>query len=128
MRKLNLSDVFACSRLIRTLGLKNELRAIMEKSKSNNKGKVNGKDEDDSVDVEQVGIDAILAIMNAAANEGADTAAYALLGPIFEMEPQKVAEMPLDDLIGNLKKLASENDLSRFFTQAANLTTSHSLT
>lgn len=122
MRKLNLSDVFACSRLIKTLGLKNELRAIMGKHKNDN------KDKGGNVDVEQIGIDAILAIMNAAANEGADTAAYALLGPIFEMEPQKVAEMPLEDLILNLKQLAAENDLSRFFTQAANLTTSHSLT
>lgn len=116
MRKLNLSDVFACSRLIRALGLKDELRAIMEKNKGNN------------TDVEQVGIDAILAIMTAAANDGADTALYALLGPIFEMEPQEVAELPLDHLIEKFKTLAAENDLSRFFSQAAKLTTSHSLT
>lgn len=116
MRKLNLSDVFAFSRLIRILGLKNELKSIMEQSKGN------------GADVEQLGIDTILMVMNAAANEGADAAAYAFLGPIFEMDPQQVAELPLGILIENFKQIAAENDLARFFTQAAKLTTSHSLT
>ena len=103
MRKLNTSDVFALARVVRASGIRDELRPLIKRAAESD------------APVEDVGIDGLLTVMETLAEHKAERAIYEVLAGPFEMSADDVAAMPLDILALQLKTLAEENQLKRFF-------------
>lgn len=104
MKKLKTSDLFAALRVMKQANVRDELKPIFEKAKQ------------DNADVQSVGMDGILAIVGALTEKKAEKAMFEFLAGPFEVKPSEVEEMPITELIENLKHLAKENDLTDFFT------------
>lgn len=109
MRKLSTSDIFAALRIVKNAELREELKPFMLAA---SKGEVN---------VEDLGLDVILTVMEAVSGTKAEHAFYQFLAGPFEMSAEDVAALPLDDLAENLSKLAEENDLHGFFVSVSGL-------
>jgi hypothetical protein len=109
MRKLQTSDVFNAMRLIKKANLKEEIKPVLKMAAA---GEMN---------VEDVGIEGILSLIEILAEKKSEQAIYDVLAGPFEMEPKDVEKMDLNVLADNLDALAKENDLKRFFSLLAGL-------
>lgn len=103
MRKLRTSDLFSFARVIKASGIRGELMEYIRKLAG-----------EETADQEKVGINTILMIAEALAEKKAENAIYEALGPVFEMSPAEVEELPPAELMALLKQLAEENDLVNF--------------
>ena len=110
MRRLKTSDVFAFSRVIGASGIREDVAAFVQKLAASGK-----------LDTERVGIDTILMIIEALSRTKSEAVIYEVLGPIFEMEPEAVGEMPPSEFFASVKKLAEENDLGSFFASVSSI-------
>ena len=110
MRKLKTTDVFACARVIGASGIRAELTSAVQKLANQ-----------DNVDIEKVGISTMLMIMEALAEKKSEQLIYEALGPIMEMEPEAVGEMPPSEFFAALKQIAIENDLESFFGSVSSI-------
>ena len=108
MRKLNTADVFAFCRLVKATDAREQLRGIVAAAAKQ-------KDEGVAVDVTQVGVDGILAIIEAAVEPKGEALVYQFLSGPLECAPDDVKAMPLDELIPALKQVADGNNLTAFF-------------
>ncbi len=108
MRKLKTSDVPVLSRFLKKLGLKEQFRELALKS---------GESTDRWAD----GFDLVWNLFDKATETSGEFAIYEFLAGPFEMKPEEVADLELDVLIANLKKLVAENNLGTFFNIAARL-------
>lgn len=108
MRKLKTTDVPALSRCLKKLGLKEQFRDIALKA-------------DSMADVWDYGFDLVWNLFDVATETPGEQAVYEFLAGPFEMTPEQVADLDLDVLIENLKKLVEENNLRNFFNIAARL-------
>ena len=104
MRKLKTGDVFAFARVIGASGIREVVTAFIQKLA------LQGE-----LDSEKVGIDTILMVLEALSAKKAEMAIYEALGPVLEMEPEEVGEMPPSEFFASLKQLAKENDLGSCF-------------
>lgn len=111
MKRLQTSDVFAALRIVKAAEMHEALKPVLKKV---SEGKAS---------VEDIGIEAVLTIIEAAAGTKAENAIYTFLAAPFEMSAGEVAALPLDKLMANLKELAKENDLSGFFKSLSDLIT-----
>lgn len=114
MRKLNTSDVFAFCRLIKATDAREQLHSIVSAVA---KGKENGE----AVDTTQVGVDAFLAILEAAVEPKAEKTICQFLSGPMECKPDEVASMELETLINNIKLMATENNLTFFFSSVSGI-------
>lgn len=110
MRKLKTADVFAATRLIKKLGLKEEAKAIAEKA-------------DEVKDIWAMGFDFVWGIFDRATDTNGEALLCEYLAGPFEKTPEEVADMELSELMSGVKQLAEENDLLPFFKNVAKLTT-----
>ena len=108
MRKLKTVDIPALSRCLKKLGLKEQFRELALKA-------------GDSADRWADGFDLVWNLFDKATETGGESAIYEFLSGPFEMSPEEVADLDLDILIENLKKLVEENSLGSFFNIAARL-------
>lgn len=108
MRKLKTTDIPALSRCLKKLGVKEQFREIALKA-------------DSMADVWSNGFDLVWNLFDAATETAGERAIYDFLAGPFEMTPEQVADLDLDVLIDNLKKLVEENNLGTFFSIAARL-------
>ena len=69
----------------------------------------------DDMGLYRVGIDVAMQVLTAAAKKGVMDCVYKFLSPIFEISPEELAELPLDEFAPMLKQLAAENNLADFF-------------
>ena len=69
----------------------------------------------DDMGLYRVGIDVAMQVLTAAAKKGVMDCVYQFLAPILEMSQQTLEELPLEDFVPLLRKLAKENNLSDFF-------------
>ena len=69
----------------------------------------------DDMGLYRVGIDVAMQVLTAAAKKGVMDCVYQFLSPIFEMPMQELEELPLEDFVPLLRKIAAENNLSDFF-------------
>lgn len=105
MRGLITADVFAAARTVKQAGLREKLKeAILELSQK-----------EERPDVESVGVDTLLDMVEAFTEEGAEKAVYALLARPFEISPEEVEALPLGALVSNLDTLAHDPALPAFF-------------
>ena len=108
MRKLKTRDIPAFCRVLKTLGIKEEVREI-------------AKNADATKNVWDIGFDLIWRLLDVATEANGEDALYSFLAGPFEMTPDDVGDMDLPDLIAGLKQIAEENDLADFFRNAAQL-------
>lgn len=114
MRRFNTADVFLFCRLVKATEAREQLRDIVTEAAKK-------KESGDSVDVTRVGVDGILAIVEAAVEPKTETMVYQFLAGPLECSPEEVKEMPLDELLALLKQLAALNNLTGFFDSVSGI-------
>lgn len=117
MRKLNTSDVFAFARIIKASGMREELKAIIRDISSK-----------ENWDVEEIGMDSVLAIMEALAEKKSEAAICEMLAGPLEMSAEEVQTLELPELAECIRQLISENDLKSFFSFVSGIVTKKSMT
>ena len=105
MRALKTSDIFSFARVIRESNIREELMMLLQKIANQ-----------DEVNTERVGINAILIIVEAMSDKKAEKAIYEALAPVFEKTVDEMKDMPPAELMESLKRLSEENDLKNFFS------------
>lgn len=105
MRGLTTADVFAAARAVKKAGLRAKLKATM----------LALSQQEATPDVESVGVDMLLDMVDAFTEEGAEKEVYALLARPFEISPEEVEALPLAALVSNLDTLARDPGLPAFF-------------
>lgn len=103
MRKLQTADVFAFTRVIKACGIRDELKALVERANKNEENP------------ENVGIEALLMIFEAMSDKKAEALCYEALSGPLEKKADEIKKMEIKALIDELKTLAEENDLGSFF-------------
>lgn len=113
MKKLQTRDIFAALRIVKAAEMREALKPVLQKVSA-------GKDS-----AEDIGIEAILTVLESVSGTKAENAFYAFLASPLEMSADEVATLPLNDFMACLKELAKENDLAGFFGQLSNLMSSN---
>ena len=108
MRKLKTTDVPVFCRLIKRLGVKDQIRELALKANT-------------AADVWDNGFDFMWNLFDIATEKNGEAAIYEFLAGPFEMTPEEVRDLELDALIGNVQQLVKENNLAGFFKSAAAL-------
>lgn len=108
MRKLNTSDVFNFCRLVKATDAREQLRVIVT-------AVAKKKDKGEPIDVTQVGVDGVMAVIEAAVEPKAEALVYKFLSGPLECKPDAVASMEIDELLPKLRELAEANNLTAFF-------------
>lgn len=116
MRKIGTQDIFAAMRIIKASGMKEELKPVIEKAARGDFA------------LEDLGIEAVLTVIEAISGTSAEKAFYDFLSGPFEMTPGEVAVLPWDELLENLKQFAEVSNLQGFFKSVYGLMRSKSLT
>jgi len=104
MRKLQTSDVFAAMRLIRKAKRKEEIKPYLKMAAEG------------SFDVEDIGIEGILGVVEIFAAESMEMEIYKVLSGPLEMAAADIAIMEPALFIKSLQELAEVNDIKGFFT------------
>lgn len=117
MRKLNLTDVFRFSRLVKSSGMKDLVSDILHRA-----SEVKSKEAVSDSDLYAVGIDAFMSILDVAAQKNVESDIYGFLAPVWEMTSDEVANLSLETVVENLRKMFAENDFTAFFRQSETLT------
>ena len=102
MRQLNTSDLFKAARLIRKMGIKEDLKKFAE-----------GINADQNQ--EEVGIDMLMLIFERATDETSEQLIYEFLAGPFEVAPHEVKEMELFTMVESLFKVADIEKWKGFF-------------
>lgn len=105
MRKLKTSDIFAFSRCLKAIGIKDEIKNIAE-----NKEKY--------IDSMDAGIDIVYKVFDLATEKNGEKEIYAFLAGPFEMTAEEVENLGLDELIEGIKQFGDLDVLKTFFKQA----------
>lgn len=108
MRKLKTTDLPAFCRSLKKLGLKEKVKILAQEA--NNLHEAWDR-----------GFEIIWELFDVATEVGGESAIYEFLAGPFEMTAEQVADLDLDILIDNCKRLAAENNLGAFFKSAAKL-------
>lgn len=114
MRKLNTADVFNFCRLVKATDAREQLRCIVT-------AVAKRKDKGEPIDVTQVGVDGVLAVVEAAVEPKAEALVYKFLAGPLECKPEAVAAMELDALLPALKEIAEANNLTVFFDSVSGI-------
>ena len=106
MRKLKTSDVPVLCRCMKKLGVKEQFKAIAKEANS-------------AREAWDRGFDLIWSLFDVATEQEGESAIYEFLAGPFEMTPDQVRDLDLDQLLANLQQLAADNNLATFFKFAA---------
>lgn len=106
MRKLKTTDIANLCRVVKKLGLKDQVRAIAQTANS-------------GADIWDKGYDLIWGLFDAATEVNGEMAIYEFLAGPFEMTAEEVRDLDLDVLFEKTRQLVAENNLSVFFKSAA---------
>lgn len=69
----------------------------------------------DDMGLYRVGIDVAMQVLTAAAKKGVMDCVYQFLAPIFEISPEELEALPLEEFAPMMKQLAEKNNLADFF-------------
>lgn len=116
MRKLITADVFAFARVIKASGMREQLTAYVRKLAA----------QDKELDVETVGYEGMLVMIEALAERKAENALYEALASIAEIKPDEVKNLPPAEFFQLFKEIAEENDLEAFFGSVSDILTKKS--
>ena len=105
MRQLNTGDLFKAARLIRKIGIKEDLKTFAEGIKADQKQ-------------EEVGFDLLMLIFERATDETSEKLIYEFLSGPFEVTLDEVKEMELFALVESLFQVADVEKWKGFFQGA----------
>ena len=105
MRKLNTSDVFACTRLVKEIGLKEEIKNITAKVS-------------EETDVKALGIDIIFTLIEKFSEVNSENALYEFLSRPLEISKEEVGTMDLFDLVEKIMQIADVEKWKTFLKLA----------
>lgn len=105
MRKLNTSDVFAFTRMIKEIGLKEEIKEIASKAT---------KEED----VSKLGLDMIFTLIEKFSEANSENALYEFLSRPLEVTKEEVGTMDLFDLVEKIMQIADVEKWKTFLKLA----------
>ena len=111
MRKINTSDVFKFSRIIKKSNVKENIAKAIDEIDAKNKAKI----------TEKAGIKVMIALFESCGEPGVESLIYDLIGGIAEINPDTIAEQPFEDNFEILKQISRENNMMNFFKQASQL-------
>lgn len=111
MRKINTSDVFKFSRIIKKSNVKENIAKAIDEIDAKNKAKI----------TEKAGIKVMIALFESCGEPGVESLIYDLIGGIAEIYPDTIAEQPFEDTFEILKQISRENNMMNFFKQASQL-------
>lgn len=106
MRKLKTSDIPVLCRCLKKLDLKEKFRVIAQEANT-------------AAEAWSRGFDLIWGLFDAVTEVEGEGVIYEFLAGPFEMTPDEVADLGLDELLANLQQLAADNNLPTFFKFAA---------
>lgn len=116
MRNLLTADLFKAVRVIKTSGLKEEVKPLLRMAA------------DGKADITNVGIEGILTVIGALAENGVEKQLYEFLSGPFEMDPKEIAALDIVELSEKIQWLWKEGNLQPFFGQLSGLITTKSST
>lgn len=125
MRKLNLSDVFRFSRMVKATKaapVVEELLAMASSEQEKHRQADSGQQADSDAWLIDVGIRGFLRLLDCASEQGAESAVYKFLAPVWEMEEKTLMDMTLETVIANMAQMFRENDMLGFFDYARKVT------
>lgn len=105
MRKLITADVFAFARVIKASGMREQLTAYVRKLAA----------QDKALDVETVGYEGMLVIIESLAERKAENTLYEALASIAEMTPDEIRNLPPAEFFRLFKEISEDNNLEAFF-------------
>lgn len=105
MRKLNTSDVFAFTRLVKEIGLKEEIKNITAKVA-------------EETDVKALGIDIIFTLIEKFSEVNSENALYEFLSRPLEISKEEVGTMDLFDLVEKIMQIADVEKWKTFLKLA----------
>ncbi|MGL5085311.1 MAG: hypothetical protein ACRC68_06265 [Clostridium sp.] len=105
MRKLNTSDVFAFTRMVKEIGLKEEIKGIAAKAT-------------EEQDVNKVGLDMIFTLIEKFSEVNSENALYEFLRKPLEVSKEDVATMDLFDLVEKVMNMADVEKWKTFLKLA----------
>lgn len=100
MKKLNLKHTLKMAKIIKEAKLKDSLGELLAEANDPYANKM------------RVGINTIMTIIDACANENVERQLYELLDDLFETKSE---DLSIEALVNNFKQLAKENNLTAFF-------------
>lgn len=107
MRKLITRDIPAFCRVLKAIGVDEELREIARVGKA--------------ADVWAAGYDLVFGIFDKVTEKKAEDLLYEFFAGPFEKTPDEIANMEVSELFNSIKQMVRENDLDGFFKSAATL-------
>lgn len=108
MRKLKTTDLFAFARMMKAIGIKDEVRDIAQKS-------------DTAAQAWDKGFELLYHAFDLATEKEGEKHVYEFLAGPFETTAEEIADLPLPEFFDKCRELAQENDLPAFFRSAGDL-------
>lgn len=105
-RKLLLKDAAAMARIINKMEIKDEMSQLVKDLKDEEKTQ------------EDIGVNLIFMLIEGACRKDVIDDLYQFIGSILDMTGEEASELPLEDLIAKLKKVADFASWSTFFKSA----------
>lgn len=93
MRKLNTSDVFSLARLIKEIGIKEDIKKLSTSVNEN-------------TDVKEAGFDLIFTVIEKFAEKNSEPDLYNFLSGPLEIDPEEVGKVELFTLVENILEIA----------------------
>lgn len=93
MRKLNTSDVFSLARLIKEIGIKEDIKKLSTSVNEN-------------TDIKEAGFDLIFTVIEKFAEKNSEPALYNFLSGPLEIDPEEVGKVELFTLVENILEIA----------------------
>lgn len=103
MRRITSEDTFRAIRLVKAAGIKNEIKKMAQVVEQMQKEKK-------EIDIEEIGCDFFLSVIDGMADEKAEELLYQLISGPLEIEPTEVKKMSLWDLKEKIRDLIRYED------------------
>ena len=113
MRKLKARDIFPFLRLVKELGIRDEIKAIAAQANT-------AKEAADLAALQfGSGLELVLNLAERAGSQACEASLYALLASLWDCAQEEAMELELDDVAAGLKDLVEANNFLAFFRSAA---------
>lgn len=110
MRKLQAKDLFSAGRVLREIGLKEEIEKINNKMKNGEK-----------TDTEAVGIELIASVLEKAVDKKCEKTVFEFLASLFEVSAEEVEKMDPVEMLKSVLDVANIEQWKDFFCTVRDL-------
>jgi len=114
MRSLQTRDLFNAVRLVKEIGIREEIKNVALKVNVNDENK-------EKINIEEIGIDLIFSIFDRAVEKNVEEKIYEFLAGPFECEVNDIAKMDPLELLERITKVADIKKWKDFLSKAAQL-------